>query len=57
MTVRESLFNVKLAQRFVRLLARLRERIEVRESVARVPGIAGFIIRGGTLAIPVRCRE
>ena len=41
-------FNVKLAQRFVCLLARLRERIEVRET-----GMASFIIRGG-LAMPVR---
>ena len=35
--------NVKLAQRFVRLLARLRERIEVRGT-----GMASFIIMGGS---------
>ncbi|OGT00773.1 MAG: hypothetical protein A3F73_05900 [Gallionellales bacterium RIFCSPLOWO2_12_FULL_59_22] len=37
-----NIFNVKLAQRSVRLLARLRERVEVRGTV-----MASFIIRGG----------
>ena len=40
---------MKLAQRFVRPLARLRERVGVRET-----GRASFIIMGGIIAMPVR---
>lgn len=41
--------NVKLAQRFVCPLYRLRERVGVRET-----GMAVFIIRRGIFAMPVR---
>ena len=41
--IREIVVNLKLAQRFVRSLARLRERVEERET-----GIAGYIFRGAT---------
>ena len=40
--------NLKPAQRLVRLLARLRERIEVRET-----GMASFISRDGIIAMLV----
>ncbi len=43
------MLNIKFAQRFVRPLARLRERVGERET-----GMAGFIIRGGLFAMPVR---
>jgi hypothetical protein len=41
---------------FVELLAteKTRGRIEVRESVARVPGITSFILRSGSTAMPDR---
>ncbi len=59
-------FNVKYAQRIVRLLSRRRERIEVRET-----GMANFIMRafafrqnaclprfkGGNIAMPVRLKQ
>jgi hypothetical protein len=41
-------FNAQLAQRFVCLLARLRERIEVRKT-----GMAGFIIMCILFTMPV----
>ena len=41
-------FNVKLAQRFVRFLSRLRERIEERET-----GKVSFIIRVALLPCPL----
>ena len=40
--------SVKFAQRFVCPLARLRERVGVRKT-----GMASFIIRVGTIAMPV----
>jgi len=43
--------NVKLAQRFVCPLARLRERVGERET-----GMASFIIRGGIFALPVNVK-
>ena len=43
--------NVKLAQRFVCLLARLRERIEVRET-----GMASFIIMSSCSPCPLEVR-
>src|SRR5574340_218344 len=45
-------FNVKLAQRFVCSLSRLRERVGEREA-----GMANFIIKGRLFAVPVRARD